>query len=298
MTHPTPTQNLERGLGDVIRARLPGPLAEFVMFGLKQGWACLFGALMLAGLILSDAIWSDTWALARYDALVLYAIALQVLFLACKLETIAEARVILLFHITGTAMEIFKVQAGSWAYPEEALLKLWGVPLFSGFMYAAVGSYMARVIRIFDMRFAPFPPFWVTALLGAAIYVNFFAHHFLPDIRVILFAATIVLFIRTRIWFRIGTRDYWMPLPLAAFFTSFFLWVAENVGTHTGTWVYAGSTGLDWVSLSKLGSWYLLLYVSFVTVTLVMRDALYPDPLKAGPATPEAPVPARPHQAD
>lgn len=28
------------------------------------------------------------------------------------------------------------------------------------------------------------------------------------------------------------------------------------------------------MSLGKLGSWYLLLYVSFVLVTLVMRDAL------------------------
>jgi len=37
-------------------------------------------------------------------------------------------------------------------------LRIMGVPLFSGFMYACVGSYMARVWRIFDFRFDRFPP--------------------------------------------------------------------------------------------------------------------------------------------
>jgi uncharacterized membrane protein YoaT (DUF817 family) len=274
------TRRIERGLGDWMRARLPFALAEFVMFVLKQGWASLFGILMLLGLLVSKAIWQDAWALARYDALLIYALAIQAGFLVLKLESWREARVILLFHLTGTAMEIFKVDAGSWAYPEEAVMKLWGVPLFSGFMYASVGSYMARVIRVFEMRFAPYPPFWMTVTLAIAIYVNFFAHHFLPDIRMALFAATVILFWRTRIWFRVGGNDYWMPLPLAALLSSFFLWIAENVGTGTGTWVYAGQSVLDWVSFAKMGSWYLLLYVSFATVTLVYRDALSRAPLR------------------
>lgn len=287
----TGTRGLERALGDWARARLPFWLAEFVMFGLKQAWACLFGILLLAGIILSKAVWQPGWV-ARYDALVVWAVGLQVLFLALKLETWREARVILLFHLTGTAMEIFKVSAGSWAYPEAGVLKLFGIPLFSGFMYAAVGSYMARVIRIFDMAFAPYPPFWTTMSLAAAIYVNFFAHHFLPDIRLGLFAATVLLFGRTRIWFTIGARRYWMPLVLAAFLSSLFLWIAENVGTGTGTWVYAGNDGRHWASLSKMGSWYLLLYVSFVTVTLEYRDVLLRRPLASRAPPPPARSPA------
>ena len=272
----TRTRRLERALGDWMRARLPRALSELVMFTLKQGWSAIFGALLLAGLILSDRIWQPGWPLARYDALFLYALGLQVLFLATGLETWREVRVIALFHLTGTAMEIFKVDAGSWAYPGDGVLKLWGVPLFSGFMYAAVGSYMARAIRVFEMRFAPYPPFWMTVVLATAIYVNFFAHHFLPDMRLLLFAATVVLFLRTRVWFHIGTARYWMPLPLAALLTSFFLWIAENVGTATRTWLYAGQSPDHMVRLAKMGSWYLLLYVSFVTVTLVIRDALEP----------------------
>ncbi len=265
------TPQIECALGDTMRRHLPHALSELVMFGLKQGWACLFGGLMLAALIATKAIWQSDWPVARYDALVVFAIALQATLLAFRLETWREARLIALFHLTGTLMEIFKVHVGSWAYPEPGILKIIGVPLFSGFMYAAVGSYMARVIRIFHMRFAPFPPYGWTVALALAIYANFFTHHWLPDLRLALFAATILLFARTRIWFRIGANRYWMPLPLAAILTSVFLWIAENVGTHTGTWVYGGT---PLVSLAKMGSWYLLLYVSFATVTLVYRDAL------------------------
>lgn len=273
------TRRLERQLGDWMRARLPGWAAELVMFALKMGWSAIFGICLLLAIIGTRAIWSDAMPVYRYDLLVVVAVGLQAAFLWLGLETWEEARVILLFHLTGTAMEIFKVHAGSWSYPEPGLLKLYGVPLFSGFMYASVGSFMARTIRVFDMRFAPFPPFWTTLVLAMAIYVNFFSHHFLPDIRLGLFAATVLLFLRTRIWYRIGDNLYWMPLPLAAFLSAIFLWIAENIGTMTGTWVYSGQARLELVSLGKLGSWYLLLYVAFVTVTFVVRRPLSCQPL-------------------
>ncbi len=267
---------VERALGDWARARLPFGLAEFAMFVLKQGWACLFGGLLLAAILISRALWQDDWPVARYDALLVFALVTQAAFLWFRLETWDEARVILVFHLTGTAMELFKVHAGSWAYPEPGLFKLLGVPLFSGFMYASVGSYMARVIRIFEMRFTPYPPLGVTFVLAAAIYVNFFAHHFVPDIRLGLVAATLLIYARTRVYFRVSSHDWWMPLPLAAFLSSLALWVAENVGTATGTWLYAGQHPERLVSFAKIGSWYLLLYVAFVTVTLVSRAALRP----------------------
>lgn len=278
------TRTLEHRMGDWARARLPFAVAELVMFVLKQGWACLFGGLLLAAIIGTKLVWQPDWPLHRYDALFLFAVATQVIFLWSKLETWEEARVILLFHLTGTAMEWFKVHAGSWAYPEPGIFKLMGVPLFSGFMYAAVGSYMARVIRVFDMRFAPYPAFPLTVALAVAIYVNFFAHHFLPDIRLALFVATVALYWRTRIWFRIHDRHWWMPLPVAALLSALALWVAENVGTATGTWLYSGQVTGELVSLAKLGSWYLLLYVAFVTVTLVTRKALSQDPVDLGRA--------------
>lgn len=267
------TRRLEHRLGDWARARLPGPVADLAMFTLKMGWSALFGGLLLIAIIASKAVWQPDWPIQRYDALFLFAVTVQALFLIFRLESWAEARVILLFHLTGTAMELFKTHAGSWSYPEPAIFRIAGVPLFSGFMYASVGSFMARAIRNFDMRFLPYPPFGVTVLLAVAIYVNFFAHHFLPDLRWFLFAATVVVYGRCWIWFR-PRGWYRMPLVLAALLSSVFLWIAENIGTRTGTWLYAGQTEAQLVSLSKIGSWYLLLFVSFVTVSIAAPRAI------------------------
>ena len=79
---------------------------EFLRFGVKQAWACLFGALMLA-LIVATYLWYPKGAaLARYDFLVLAAIAVQALMLATRVETWEEAEIIAHFHLTGTASEI------------------------------------------------------------------------------------------------------------------------------------------------------------------------------------------------
>lgn len=252
-------------------ARLPWWLAEFILFGLKQAWACLFAAIMLGLMVATKFAWQPGWLLHRYDFLFLAALAIQVLFLLFKLESWDEAKVILVYHVTGTVMEIFKVHMGSWAYPEPAIFQIAGVPLFSGFMYAAVGSFIARTIRIFDMRFTHYPPMWMTGALAVAIYVNFFSHHYLPDIRYGLFAATVIIFWRVNIHFTTDRTTLAMPLTVAAFLSALFLWLAENIGTVTGTWIYPSQKTWHMVSLGKLGSWYLLLYVSFVLVTLVLK---------------------------
>lgn len=262
-----PLRRLVRGALDY----LPWWLAEFILFGLKQAWACLFGAIMLALLIGSKLVWQPGWPIYRYDFLFTAALSVQVLMLRFKMERWEEARVILVYHVVGTLMEIFKVHVGSWIYPEPAIVKIAGVPLFSGFLYASVGSFMARTIRIFDMRFTHYPPRWITFALAIAIYANFYTHHYLPDIRYLLFAATVIVFWRVRIYFTTDRTTLYMPLTVAAFFSSIFLWIAENIGTVTGTWLYPSQKVWHVVSPSKLGSWYLLLYVSFVLVTLVLK---------------------------
>jgi uncharacterized membrane protein YoaT (DUF817 family) len=250
--------------------RLPAPLAEFILFGLKQAWACLFAGLMLFLLIATKLVWQEDFPLYRYDFLFLAAVLIQAAFLALKLESLDEAKVILIYHVVGTIMEIFKTHMGSWTYPEPALIRIDGVPLFTGFMYAAVGSYLARAIRIFDMRFENYPRFLWTVALAVAIYANFFIHHFFWDFRWLLFLWTVLLYGRVKVYFKVDQAWRWMPLIAAGLLTALFLWVAENVGTATGTWLYPGNRG--WiVSIQKLGSWYLLLNISFFLVTLVNR---------------------------
>ncbi len=245
---------------------------EFVVFGLKQAWACLFGGAMLAMIILTRYLWPDGFALARYDFLFLAALAIQLAMLVFKLETLAEARVILIFHVVGTVMEIFKTHVGSWVYPEENLIRIAGVPLFSGFMYAAVGSYIARISRIFDIRYSRYPPMALTVILCAAIYVNFFSHHYLPDMRWLLLAATALLYWRTFVHYRVFRFRHRMPLLVGFFLVALFIWIAENIATFSRAWLYPGQLdGWTPVSVSKLGAWYLLMIISFVLVTLVRR---------------------------
>src|ERR1044072_8546768 len=135
---------------------------EFLLFGFKQGWACLFGALLLVLLLGTHFFYPAGAPIARYDFLVVGAVAIQIGMLVFRLESIEEAKVILAFHIVGTIMELFKTAHGSWLYPEPSLLRIGGVPLFSGFMYAAVGSYIARIWRIFRFGFEQYPPHWAT----------------------------------------------------------------------------------------------------------------------------------------
>lgn len=256
--------------GGMRRARL----VELVVFGLKQAWACVFGAVMLVLLVTARMLYPDDAPLARADALVLAAVAVQVAMLALRLESLREMGVIALFHLVGTAMEVFKTAVGSWAYETDGLLRIGEVPLYTGFMYAAVGSYMVRVMRLFDLRFTRYPPLLATAALAAAIYANFFTHHYLPDARWVLLAATLLLYGRCVMSLRVHRRAPWRRLPVIAAFLGVagLLWIAENVGTAAGAWIYPHQrAGWELVPASKLVSWLLLMMVSVVLVTLVHR---------------------------
>jgi len=247
-------------------------MSEFWWFGLKQAWACIFGGLLLFAILVTSFYYPENAALARYDFLFLWALAIQFFLLAFKLETCNEAKIILLFHIVGTVMELFKTHVGSWVYPEENIIRLMGVPLFSGFMYSAVGSYFARVWRSFDFRFDHYPPYYVTALLGTAIYINFFSHHFVLDVRYGLFAVTALIFGRCWIYFSVKQGRYRMPILLAMFLGAFFIWIAENIATFGNIWLYPSQNG-GWqlVPTSKLGAWFLLMIISGVLLTLIQK---------------------------
>jgi uncharacterized membrane protein YoaT (DUF817 family) len=243
---------------------------EFVRFGIKQAWACLFGGLMVS-LIIATTLWYPKQApLTRYDFLFLAAVAIQIAMLAFKLETWKEAKVIFIFHVVGTIMEIFKTGVGSWIYPEASFFRIGGVPLFPGFMYASIGSYIARVWHLFDFKFTRHPPLWTAYLLAAAIYLNFYAHHYVYDFRYFLFALAVLLFGRTMIYYKVWHAHRPMPLLLSAFLVALFVWIAENVGTITKTWLYPHQlTGWQAVSFAKFGSWFLLLFLSYALVAFV-----------------------------
>jgi uncharacterized membrane protein YoaT (DUF817 family) len=264
----------EATLGEAAEAR--GRVAyfayEFVRFGVKQAWACLFGALLLGLLIATHFFYPRGAELARYDFLVIAAVLIQVAMLGFKLETIEEAKVILVFHVVGTVMEIFKTSVGSWIYPEASFLRVAGVPLFSGFMYASIGSYIARCWRLFDFQFSRHPPISALGILSAAIYANFFTHHYVWDFRPLLFVASIILIGPCTIYYKIWKKHRHMPLLLGLFLVALFIWFAENIGTFTAAWVYPSQRhGWEIVGAGKLGSWFLLMLISYTLVASLNR---------------------------
>jgi uncharacterized membrane protein YoaT (DUF817 family) len=267
------------------RAPLSGTrarLTEFVVFGLKQGWACIFGAAMLAVLVGTRLWYPDDAAIARNDFLVLAAVAIQVIMVVGGLETLRELRVIVIFHVVGTGMEIFKTDVGSWVYEGEGLLRIAGVPLYSGFMYAAVGSYMVRVYRMFDLRFERYPRRWITAVVAALIYANFFTHHYVADARWVLLAAIVLVYAPTMMQFTVFRSRFRMPLLVAFLLVAVFIWLAENIATWSNAWAYPDQVG-GWhpVSVAKLGSWFLLMMISVVLVAWVYPPR-EPDPVAEG----------------
>ncbi|UHQ56248.1 DUF817 domain-containing protein [Microbulbifer sp. YPW16] len=248
-------------------------IRELWLFGVKQAYACMFGGFLLLVMIVTR-YWYPLESLHRYDFIFLAAVAFQLFLLLFRFETLREALVIVVFHLVATVMELFKTAdaIGSWVYPEAFVFGVGNVPLFTGFMYSAVGSYIARVWRIFDFRFTDYPGhYWAVALV-ALIYLNFFTHHFLPDLRWLLLAITVLLFWRTRIYFRVEREHRYMPLLLGWLLVALFIWLAENIATYVNIWIYPNqSAGWNPVPLAKLSSWYLLMLLSFVLVSLVNR---------------------------
>ncbi len=252
-------------------------LKEFWLFTYKQASACIFGAFLLA-LMLITKFWYPIDFLHRYDFIFLAAILFQVILLVFRLESKQEALVIIIFHIVATIMELFKTSdaIGSWTYPEEYVFGIGNVPLFTGFMYSAVGSYIARIWRIFDFKFSYYPQRSYTVVLVALIYINFFTHHFIWDFRWVLIGVTVLLYYKTNIYFLLDKKHRYMPLLVGWFLVALFIWFAENIATYANIWIYPNQSA-EWkmVSFSKLTSWYMLMLLSFVLITLIHDIEIY-----------------------
>ncbi|HKR09010.1 MAG TPA: DUF817 domain-containing protein [Gemmatimonadaceae bacterium] len=252
------------------RPRLSGArraLVEFLWFGIKEVRACLFAGLFFLAVFGMPR--AGAFGIPRYDLLLIIAIAIQAWMVFAKLETWDELKAITLFHLIGFGLEVFKTSGAirSWSYPDFAYTKLFGVPLFSGFMYAAVGSYIIQSWRLFDIRIRHHPPYWMAGLVALLIYANFFTHHWIPDLRWYLAALALGLYARTTVIFRPLDRDRTMPLLLAFLLIGFFIWLAENISTFFGIWRYPNQLGA-WASVhvGKWSSWSLLVVMTFTIV--------------------------------
>lgn len=261
-------------------SRLGHVVAQLFRFAWIEVQCCLVPGLIFVGLAVSGWAWQQ-WDLpiGRSDALFGYVIVLQIVLLLVRYETWRELGVICVFHLMGLGLEVFKVHVGSWQYPNPGFLSIGGVPLYSGFMYASVGSYICQAFRRFDLRITRYR-IWPAALLGLAAYANFFTHHFIWDLRVVIALAFLAVQWGSWVHFTVGRERYRMPLVVSYVLIGFFLWVAENAGTFLGAWRYPNQIDVwEAVHVGKLGSWALLISLSMALIALVkaQEGTLYGD---------------------
>lgn len=259
----------EQSLGQIFK--------ELIIFTKKNIKAAIFGFYIVALIFTTEYI--PMLGLHRYDVIFVAVLLFQIFLITSKRESISELKVIFSFHLVATVMELFKTSAdiGSWSYPAvgSAFFALATVPLFTGFLYSAVGSYISRAIKFFDMCFVDYPKLWQAAAIAAAIYINFFTHHFIYDFRYFIFVLILILFWRTKIHFKIIKHTRKMPFIIAGFLSAFFVWLVENFASYMNIWLYPDQVEVwKMVSVQKIGSWFLLLIVSFVLVSLVYKERL------------------------
>ncbi len=257
--------------------RMRAVIVELWHFFVANLRASIFGAFLLSLFLLTELV--TVPFVSRYDFIFLAAVAFQVCALLFKFEQPREFFVIILFHILATGMELFKTNPaiGSWMYPglPDTVFALATVPLFTGFLYSAIGSYISRAFTFLNISCERFPAYYHLWIVAALIYLNFFTHHFFYDIRYLLFAYVFLIFWRTKLHFQVHTKGRTMPLLLTTVLTAFFVWIAENIGTFTKVWLYPSQLE-NWhlVSFGKMGSWFLLLMLSFALVSIIYRDKL------------------------
>lgn len=240
---------------------------DLVSFTLKQARAALFAGIFLFLIFISTKI--SFFGLYRYDFLFIAAVLIQVLMLIFKLETRDEAKTIVLFHLIGLVLEIYKTSSfvGSWSYPEAGFFKIANVPLYSGFMYASVGSYIAHAWKVFDLKLSHAPKYLYGVILGALIYLNFFTNHYIYDYRIFLILGVFTMYFRTMVSFTPRQKTYRMPLSASFVLIASFVWIAENIGTFYGAWLYPSQVhAWQVVSLQKITSWFLMVIICFIVV--------------------------------
>jgi uncharacterized membrane protein YoaT (DUF817 family) len=240
-------------------------MRAFLLFIKQQALSCLFPVSVFTLLGLSHFF---TGIIDRYDFMFIGCIAVQAVLFILNVETRDEVMVICIFHLLGLIMELFKVHVGSWAYPEHAFTKIFGVPLYSGFMYASVASYMCQAWRRFNLKLYNWPKHSIARVIGVLIYLNFFSNHFITDVRYAVGLLILFFFRKAVVKFHIESHAYKMPVMLSFLLIGFFIWLAENVATRLGAWKYAYQHK-TWamVNYQKISSWAFLVIVSFIIIT-------------------------------
>ncbi len=241
-------------------------IIDFLYFGYKQLKGITFGLLLVIGFLLTTNLEH------RYDILFIYAIVIQVILYKFKFETKSDIYVICIFHLIGLSMELIEVNINhSWSYNDTGLFYIGSVSIFTGFMYAAVGSYVTKEFKLLDLKLNNMPSNKFLIIYSIAILANFIFNNYVYDFRYFLIIILILFYSKVKLNYKPNERKYQFYPPLTFLLIGFFIWIAENISTYQGIWVYPNQIPVwHMVHLSKITSWMLLSIVSFNLVYLLI----------------------------
>lgn len=229
---------------------------------------------------LSFAFWKyvTSFWLMLGDFMFISVVFIQIILITTQYESWKECKIILIYHILWFIMEAFKTHPAiwSWHYQYMWFFTLLSVPLYSGFMYSAIGSFLFQAMHRLKLQFEYFPKFIIAIPIVSLIYINFFTHHFIYDIRYFLIFLIVIVTYKTYTYFTIEGIQYRMHTLLNLLLAACCIWVAENMATFLGVWLYPNQ---EWswspVSIHKLLSRFLLFILSAVIVSYFMRDTIH-----------------------
>lgn len=234
---------------------------EFFAFFLKQVRSSIFALFIFLMLAISHFVPT----IPRYDFLLISCLALQTYMVKSGMESRKELGIVCGFHVVGLMLELYKVRHGSWTYPEFAFSKVGGVPLYSGFMYASVASYILQATRVFNLQFHKMPKTYWAGFCIFLVYLQFFAGAVIGDQRLIVSLVLTGLFWPAKVNFDCRLRTFTMPLTFAFFLIGSCIYAGENIATFLGAWAYPHQLdGWELVHPTKIVSWTLMATVGFV----------------------------------
>ena len=171
-------------------------------FFIQQAKAAIFGGFLLFLIIATHFYYPFHESFHVFDFLFLSAVFFQICLLLLKKESKKEFLIIIIFHILAMIMEIFKTSSaiGAWNYTgvNSSFFRIGNVPLFTGFMYSAVGSYIVRSFEYLKLEFKPWPSSKALGIISFFIYTNFFSHHYIFDFRYFILFFIFLLLLKPR----------------------------------------------------------------------------------------------------
>lgn len=259
-----------------IRGQRLSFLLEFIRL---QAIACTFPFILVALIAITKFV--PSLPIARYDLLFILCVVVQIAMVKFKLETWRDAAVVAIFHLLGLLLEIYKVNQGSWSYPEPSVLSIAGAPLYSGFMHASVASYMCLAWKKLELRSTDWPSPLISLSTAALVYAQFFFPNWPAIVRIAMLVVVCLIFVRSQVHYTVISQRWRMPMPSAFLLIGFMIWIAENIATYFGAWKYPYQLEF-WqpVHAMKIVSWTLLMMVSLAIVAEYKRRS---QQLKAEP---------------